>query len=100
MDLETALCREHLITCATSVVLHTCVGLYVGRQRAFHGERTETLRALVGFLMSVNPDVPNQITRFLELFTTICTLMPSHTIHLEKSIIFLHVKNEHWCVCN
>ena len=79
---EASLRGEQFIAGVTLVVLDPCVGLDVGGQCALHREGSETLGTLVRLLVSVNADMSDKVTGFLELFTAVGTLMPSHSIHL------------------
>ena len=84
MHFEATLSGEHLLTNMTLELLDARVRLDMSCQCTLHSKCSKALGTFVGLFMSVDAYVTNQITRFLELLGTICTLMPSHAIDLHK----------------
>lgn len=82
MDLHAPRCRKTLLAVLTLEGFNACVDLHVSGQSALDRKGTETLLALVRFLMSVNADVTHQITRLFELFGAVRTTVPPDTILL------------------
>ena len=83
VDLETALCREHLVAHLTLELLQPHVRLDVRRQRALDGERPEALATLVGLLVGVDADVTHEVARLLELLRAVGALVPADAVHLR-----------------
>ena len=82
MDSERADSGEELLTLQTPVVLLTGVCLHMGSQRRLDCEGAETLAALVGLLVRVDPDVAHQVTRLLKLLRAVCALVPPYSVNL------------------
>ncbi len=80
---------EHFVADLASIFLYSAVGLKMCRQRALHGKRSITLTTLVGFLVSVDTDVSNQVTWFLKLFAAVDALMPAYTVGLQSHRTYL-----------
>ncbi len=59
----------------------------VSGERGFHGEGSVTLRAFIGLLMRVYPDVTHQVARLLKLLSTVSTLVPANTVYLQLYLV-------------
>lgn len=82
MDLHAPRCGEPFHAVLTLESFNACVDLHVGSQGALDCKGTEALLALVGFFMSVNTDMTDQIAGLFELFGAVWTAVPPHTILL------------------
>lgn len=82
MDLHAPRRGETLHAVRTLEGFNAGVDLHVGGQGALDRKGTEALLALVGFLVSVNADVPHQIAGLLELFGAVGAAVPPHPILL------------------
>ena len=79
------MCREELVTNITFKMLDAGMCTDVSCESALHSKRSETLVTFIRLLVGVDAYMAHEVTWFLELFGTVCTLVPSYSTHLKKN---------------